>query len=115
MAKHDRKQTRKLFKREMASATKAHSKGGRKPITPETLKNRFSHIIRNTTDVDAIRNYGQCFEKAFFKATGSTSEQFKRILREQLNQIKQLAFPSVENPTTGCFKGLFHKLNKIQK
>jgi hypothetical protein len=115
MAKHDRKQMRKLRVRETASAVRAKIKGRSKSATPETLQNRFNHIMQNQSDIDAICNYGSTFDKAFGKATGSTAAQLKRMLGEQLTQLKQLAFPNIECATTTYFKSLFYKLHKIAK
>lgn len=115
MAKHNRKQNRKIFHREMATAIKDVCKKGKKAITPEGLKARFNHIISNQSDVDAITNYGPTFERAYFKANGSTAVQMKNLLQKQLEQLEKLANPAIKTLTTGKFKGLYNKLKKLLK
>ena len=90
MAKHNRNQTRKLFQREVATAIKDVCKKGKKAVTPEGLKARFNHLISNQSDVDAIANYGPAFERAYFKANGSTAVQLKNLLQTQLEQLEKM-------------------------
>ncbi|MAI08734.1 MAG: hypothetical protein CMF61_07225 [Magnetococcales bacterium] len=115
MAKHNRNQTRKLFQREVATAIKDVCKKGKKAVTPEGLKARFNHLISNQSDVDAIANYGPAFERAYFKANGSTAVQLKNLLQTQLEQLEKLANPAIKTLTTGKFKGLYNKLKKLLK
>lgn len=115
MAKHNRNQTRKMFKREVTTAIKDVCKKGKKAITPEGLKTRFKHLMNNQSDVDAITNYGPTFERAYFKANGSTAVQMKNLLQTQIEQVEKLANPAIQTATTGKFKGLYNKLKKLLK
>lgn len=90
MSKHNRKQSRKMFAREMAAATKKMSKGQKKKTSPESLETRFSHLMKNLHDVDAFNNYADAFRSLFIKSQDSTKVQMLRIKGQQVEELTAL-------------------------
>lgn len=107
MAKHDRNQTRKMFAREMANAAKEKSKKQRKSISPEVLRQRFEHIVKNPSDTNAVNQYKRDFRFLLDKAKGSTATQMRRLLDIQLGILAA--------QTADSLKGLKNNMAKLTK
>lgn len=87
MSSHARKKMRKIAQKMQSSASQ---KPKNKTLTPTALSDRFKHIVKNPQDSMAMVNYAQQLSKALKARFCQYEAQFKRLLDEQINELKTI-------------------------